>query len=469
MGNQLAKQQDSQKKYRLVNISRSRSIINDHRSNNGSSSSSSSTPTPVRHQVVISDSTSKTIPLLSSSSTRRRIRQHTSHNQRYDTHSLSSLNTSDDEPGTPTAAAAANQQPLNSLDASTTTTTTSSLVDGWPSNYHMNPSTMIVFDSAIASAENAAEDNRKRRDSAGTAVTQKQKNTQLYEYGEEKEYNRQLRQHYVLKRVFGGNAHVSLDGVRDVLECACGTGLWAFEMAQVLAPQSRIIGIDLVPPTNERSGLPTQSIPANVTYKRGDILAPLDFADQQFDYIYQRDVAHVVPKKHWPSLIREFHRVLRAGGKLELVEYDMLFKNPGPVLALVNEWYKLAAATIGVDPNYADSLGGYLKEAGFEDIDIQVYDIPIGEWPSNPVQRQYGFLYKEQMKSLFKSMKRWWLSELQVSEVEYDRVCLAALDEFEDYRCIAKWKIITAKKKEAVVVADLQVGSGGALEDDINK
>lgn len=92
-------------------------------------------------------------------------------------------------------------------------------------------------------------------------------------------------------------------------------------MAQVLAPQSRIIGIDLVPPTNERSGLPTQSIPANVTYKRGDILAPLDFADQQFDYIYQRDVAHVVPKKHWPSLIREFHRVLRPGGKLELVEY----------------------------------------------------------------------------------------------------------------------------------------------------
>lgn len=193
MGNQLAKQQDSQKKHRLVTISRSRSIINDHRSKNGSSStSSSSTPTPVRHQVVISDSTSKMIPLLSSSSSRRRIRQHSSHNQRHDTHSLSSLNTSDDEPGTPTAVGNTSQQPLDSsLDSPTTTT--SSLVDGWPSNYHMNPSTMIVFDSAIASAENAAQDIRKRRDSAGTAaaaVTQKQKNNQLYEYGEEKEYNR---------------------------------------------------------------------------------------------------------------------------------------------------------------------------------------------------------------------------------------------------------------------------------------
>lgn len=92
-------------------------------------------------------------------------------------------------------------------------------------------------------------------------------------------------------------------------------------MAQVLPPDSRIISIDLVPPTNERSGLPTQCIPANVTYKQGDILVPLDFADQQFDYVYQRDVAHIVPMKHWPSLIREFHRVLRPGGKLELVEY----------------------------------------------------------------------------------------------------------------------------------------------------
>lgn len=62
------------------------------------------------------------------------------------------------------------------------------------------------------------------------------------------------------------------------------------------------------------------------------------------------------------------------------------------------------------------------------------------------VQRQYGFLYKEQMKALFKSMKRWWLSELDVSHEEYDRVCNAALEEFEEYHGIARWKIITATK-----------------------
>ena len=51
------------------------------------------------------------------------------------------------------------------------------------------------------------------------------------------------------------------------------------------------------------------------------------------------------------------------------------------------------------------------------------------------------------MKALFQSMKRWWLSELHVSEQEYDSVCLSALEEFEEYHCVAKWKILTATKR----------------------
>lgn len=65
---------------------------------------------------------------------------------------------------------------------------------------------------------------------------------------------------------------------------------------------------------------------------------------------------------------------------------------------------------------------------------------------ANLVKRQYGYLYKEQMKALFKSMKRWWLSELEVSQEQYDQVCASALEEFEEYHSIAHWKIMTAKK-----------------------
>ena len=68
---------------------------------------------------------------------------------------------------------------------------------------------------------------------------------------------------------------------------------------------------------------------------------------------------------------------------LTCYKQDLLFTNPGPVLALVNEWYKIAANRIGIAPNYAESLPGFLHEAGFENIHVDEYNIPIGEWPSD--------------------------------------------------------------------------------------
>lgn len=54
------------------------------------------------------------------------------------------------------------------------------------------------------------------------------------------------------------------------------------------------------------------------------------------------------------------------------------------MLALVNEWYEIAAARIGTDPRYVERLPSYLKEAGFEQVQVREYDIPIGEWPDDP-------------------------------------------------------------------------------------
>ncbi|KAI9244286.1 S-adenosyl-L-methionine-dependent methyltransferase [Phascolomyces articulosus] len=416
-------------------------------------------PQPIRHQVVIADKSVAPLSLLASTSTsspppnqRKRTIRISRKKKRKDTnsfpsvHSLSSDNEEDyyygssPPPNTTTFHHHHHQQQQQETMSSSLGSMTSS-------------SSMIVFDSAIASAEHAAADlaRRQQQQQHDPSLTTsspplKKTNTWIYEYGKEKEYNRQLRQHYVLKQVFGGNQHVELNQPQDILECACGTGLWTLELAQAY-PQCHVIGMDIVPPNNDASGLSHKSIPKNVTYTYGDVLAPLKYKEEQFDYIYQRDIAHIMPMHKWPSLIHEFYRILRPGGQVELVEYDLLFRNPGPVLALVNEWYKIAADTIGVDPSYVESLPGFLEEAGFENVHIEEYNIPIGEWPSDPAQRQFGFLYKEQMKALFQSMKRWWLSELHVSEQEYDRVCLSALEEFEEYHCIAKWKILTATKK----------------------
>ncbi len=49
------------------------------------------------------------------------------------------------------------------------------------------------------------------------------------------------------------------------------------------------------------------------------------------------------------------------------------------------------------------------------------------------------------IRVLFKSMKTWWISELDVSEEEYDKVVCAALDEFDDQQSSIEWIIYTAR------------------------
>ncbi|KAG1094430.1 hypothetical protein G6F42_018755 [Rhizopus arrhizus] len=237
-------------------------------------------------------------------------------------------------------------------------------------------------------------------------------------------------------------------------------GLWSLEIAHDY-PFCQVIGIDVVPPSEKEgwnlatvSSLNTSSSLSagqlkkenNVKFQYGDILQTLMFPDNHFDLVYQRDVATVLPFKLWPNLISEFFRVTKPGGQIQLVEYDLLFKSPGPVLTQVNEWYRSAAATIGVNPDYTHYITEYMENAGFIDVQVQVYDIPIGEWPETDLERQHGYLYKEQMRALFKSMKRWWCSEIKVSQQEYDQVCAEALEEFEEFQSSARWKIFTARK-----------------------
>lgn len=61
---------------------------------------------------------------------------------------------------------------------------------------------------------------------------------------------------------------------------------------------------------------------------------------------------------------------------------DFDIRDPGPVLALVNEWYKIASTSVGVDPREAKQLESKLVDAGFQQVEQKVVSIPIGEWPT---------------------------------------------------------------------------------------
>ncbi|KAI8098427.1 S-adenosyl-L-methionine-dependent methyltransferase [Gilbertella persicaria] len=387
--------------------------------------------TPVRHQLVLNDHVSPLVSLSSASSfgsrnPKRRM-------------SSNSVTSEEVEPNTPTS----NNHSRSSYDeANHSSMNEHNLTKRLSSSLPVKYSDNIVIETTNPTAKI----NRQ------TPFAEK---AWVCEYGAEKERDRQTRQHYVLKQVFQGNIHLELNEPSRILDSACGVGLWTLEMAHDY-PKCQVIGIDVVPPSEKEGWNLSAKINHefgksnnnnNVKFQYGDLLQPdLMFPDNHFDLVYQRDVATVLPFKSWPNLIDEFFRITKSGGQIELVEYDLLFSNPGPVLTQVNEWYRSAAATIGVNPDYTAYLSEFLKEAGFVDVEVKLVDIAIGEWPEGELKKQHGYLYKEQMRALFKSMKRWWCSEIKVTQEEYDRVCAEALDEFEAYQSSAQWKIFTARK-----------------------
>ncbi|KAI9276411.1 S-adenosyl-L-methionine-dependent methyltransferase [Sporodiniella umbellata] len=265
-----------------------------------------------------------------------------------------------------------------------------------------------------------------------------------YNKNDEKEYERQLRQHYVLKHILKGNLHVPVakESPLIILDSACGAGFWTLDTA-LDYPNATVIGLDAFPerhrPDNMMIGAP------NIVYKAGDLTSQLQLPSRSVDVIYQRDTSTILPHHIWPVLLSELKRVAKPGAYIQLVEYNFSLKDPGPVLSLVNEWYRIASHSVGVDPSEAKQLNTFLVKAGFEEVKETVVRIPIGEWAQDEEQKENGFLYKQVIKALFYSMRTWWVSELDVSAQEYDKVVSAALQEFDEQRSSIEWIIYTAR------------------------
>lgn len=211
----------------------------------------------------------------------------------------------------------------------------------------------------------------------------------------------------MLKNVLDGNIHVPIpkDKQITILDAACGAGFWALDMAHAF-PNAKIIGLDTFPSDDKYlKGYSSATISApNIVYKYGDLMTHLSLPDNYIDVIYQRDTAPILPRGRWSFLFTELKRIMKPGGYIELVEHgkirlciqknkkkkiywlvllDFSVRNPGPVLALVNEWYKLAYTSVGVDPRQARRLKELLVSEGFEDVTRKIISVPIGEWPED--------------------------------------------------------------------------------------
>ena len=121
-----------------------------------------------------------------------------------------------------------------------------------------------------------------------------------------------------------------------VLDLACGPGGWATDVAR-LYPQMDVIGVDISQKMIHYAQAHAQSQRLdNVSFQVMNVLNPLEFPDDAFDFVNARLLCAFMPADVWPSFVQECVRITRPGGIIRLTEAEWEFTNSAACERLAN-------------------------------------------------------------------------------------------------------------------------------------
>ena len=148
----------------------------------------------------------------------------------------------------------------------------------------------------------------------------------------------------------------------SVLEVAVGTGL-AFERILLATPSGKVEGVDL---THEMLARAKRRAAAtgksNFRLSIGDAY-DLDFADNSFDVLINNYMFDLLPERDFPTVLAEFKRVLRPGGRLVMVNMTAGAHWYNGIWMLI---YDISPALLGGCRGV--SLLAHLENAGFRQL-----------------------------------------------------------------------------------------------------
>lgn len=190
-------------------------------------------------------------------------------------------------------------------------------------------------------------------------------------------------------------AEIPLDKVRVVMDFVCGPGAWCVDFSKSY-PDKQIYGLDC---NHKIVALASENIrhasPGKLTFQSTNRVPPLLFNDETFDLIHIQNGTSLFTQSEWPSVIAEMYRLLKPGGWLNLVDFEM-----GPVsqpaldhvLGILGKILARLDRNItaeGTLPLNGCTLGPQrMAWQGFTEIDYHLYPVNLGGW-NNPIGRAY--------------------------------------------------------------------------------
>ncbi|KAF9289389.1 hypothetical protein BGZ88_007758 [Linnemannia elongata] len=202
-------------------------------------------------------------------------------------------------------------------------------------------------------------------------------------------------QHYIYKMILGNkNIHVPIPKeCGRVIDLGCGPATWTMDMATDLTSVN-FVGVDISPI------YPAAIHPRNCAFSRECIVSGLTQPDASFDVAYQRNVASGFTFENWTRSIAEAYRILKPGGYFESVETDVRVHDAGPMTNACFEHMVMSMASRSVDPSVVRSLDKMMIAAGFVDVRVIEYRVPLGEYGG-----KLGQLWKQNMTAIMETVK----------------------------------------------------------------
>ncbi|KUJ18903.1 S-adenosyl-L-methionine-dependent methyltransferase, partial [Mollisia scopiformis] len=179
--------------------------------------------------------------------------------------------------------------------------------------------------------------------------------------------------------------------VRQVLDIATGTGIWAIEFSH-LFPSAQIVGTDL-------SAIQPLYVPPNCRFEIDDAEDEWNFAEK-FDYVHGRALLSCF--KDPKHVISEAFKSLAPGGYLELQDAVFPFNYIGepPVDSDLYRWNKLCvegSTKIGRPWTNVLNYKRWLTEVGFEDVVEKSFYWPTNKWVKGKHNKQIAAFFQADM------------------------------------------------------------------------